>query len=45
MKAEAVMNAYEAFQKEIPEIRKVLESEFRKLLGGEPSILEGIPLA
>lgn len=33
---EELMSAVRAFEEDIPRLRKVLESEFRKILGAEP---------
>lgn len=40
-KKKAFMAAFEAFNSEIPAVRKALEDEFRKLLGVEKSPLPG----
>ena len=40
---EAVMKAFQAFEKEIPAARKALESEFRTILGEPPMIVNGNP--
>jgi hypothetical protein len=43
VKVETAKKAYAAFQKNIPEIRKILETEFRKMLGVEPPSMPSSP--
>jgi hypothetical protein len=43
VKVKTAKKAYAAFHKNIPEIRKILETEFRKMLGVEPPSMPSSP--